>query len=73
MTVEEAYQSYGAKKAYTGVNDSIVFLSRRLYGSNADIYLNILRVLNYHVNWLNMQPGIVIYYLDPSVVNDVVY
>lgn len=73
MTVEEAYQQYGAKTHIVSEGENIVFLTRRLYNSDNDNYVNILKVLNPRVNWLSMPAGTVIQYLDPDVVNSILY
>jgi len=71
MTIEEAYQAYGARKTVTLVSDSLIFLARRIYNSDTEQYLRILQVLNAYDNWYDMEAGQPIYYLDPSVVQQV--
>lgn len=70
MTVEEAYQSYGAKVYVTSEGDSLPFLTRIIYKSDSDMWMNVLQVLNPHVNWLSLGAGEPILYLDASMINE---
>lgn len=73
MTVEEAYQSFGSKTYVTSEGENILFLVRKLYASDSDVYYNILKVLNPRVNWLSIPVGTTIQYLDPTVVTQYLY
>lgn len=73
MTVEEAYQTYGSKKVTVSEGDNIAYLVRRIYASDSDNYLNILKVLNPRVNWTSIKAGTEIEYLDPDVVKEYLY
>lgn len=68
MTIEEAAQSYGLKKTTALVDDSIVFMVRRIYNGDSSLYFRILRVLNPRVNWLQVPAGTAIYYLPEEAI-----
>ena len=67
MTVEEAYQTYGARTYVASQGETLPFIVRQIYAADGDQYLHILRVLNPRVNWLALPAGTVLKYLDPSV------
>ncbi len=69
MTIEEAYQSYGYLTYVSSEGDSLLFVSRRLYGSDSSYYRRILLVLNPRVDWLSLPGGVSIVYLSPDVVS----
>ena len=69
MTIEEAYQSYGYLTYVSSDGDSLLFVSRRLYGSDSSYYRRILQVLNPRVDWLSLPGGVSIVYLSPDVVS----
>lgn len=69
MTIEEAYQSYGYLTYVSSAGDSLLFVSRRLYGSDSSYYRRILQVLNPRVDWLSLPGGVSIVYLSPDVVS----
>jgi hypothetical protein len=69
MTIEEAYQSYGYLTYVSSEGDSLLFVSRRLYGSDSSYYRRILQVLNPRVDWLSLPGGVSIVYLSPDVVS----
>lgn len=69
MTIEEAYQSYGYLTYVSSEGDSLLFVSRRLYGSDSSYYRRILQVLNPRVGWLSLPGGVSIVYLSPDVVS----
>lgn len=69
MTIEEAYQSYGYLTYVSSEGDSLLFVSRRLYGSASSYYRRILQVLNPRVDWLSLPGGVSIVYLSPDVVS----
>lgn len=73
MTVEEAYQSFGAKVYTTSEGENIVFVVRKLYNSDDDQYLRILEVLNPRINWTSIPAGTQIQYLDPSAIVETLY
>ena len=73
MTVEEAYQSFGAKKYTASEGDNIAFLVRKIYNSDSDQYLRILEVLNPRVNWTSISGGTEIEYLDPTAITETLY
>lgn len=68
MTIEEAAQSYGLKRTTALVDDSIVFMVRRIYNGDSSLYFRILRVLNPRVNWLQVPAGTSIYYLPEEAI-----
>lgn len=69
MTIEEAYQSYGYLTYVSSEGDSLLFVCRRLYGSDSSYYRRILLVLNPRVDWLSLPGGVSIVYLSPDVVS----
>ena len=69
MTIEEAYQSYGYLTYVSSEGDNLLFVSRRLYGSDSSYYRRILLVLNPRVDWLSLPGGVSIVYLSPEVVS----
>lgn len=69
MTIEEAYQSYGYLTYVSSEGDNLLFVSRRLYGSDSSYYRRILLVLNPRVDWLSLPGGVSIVYLRPDVVS----
>lgn len=69
MTIEEAYQSYGYLTYVSGEGDNLLFVCRRLYGSDSSYYRRILLVLNPRVDWLSLPGGVSIVYLSPDVVS----
>lgn len=69
MTIEEAYQSYGYLTYVSSEGDSLLFVSRRLYGSDSSYYRRVLQVLNPRVDWLSLPGGVSIVYLSPDVVS----
>nr|DAT13699.1 MAG TPA: hypothetical protein [Herelleviridae sp.] len=69
MTIEEAYQSYGYLTYVSSEGDSLLFVSRRLYGSDSSYYRRILQVLNPRVDWLSLPGGVSVVYLSPDVVS----
>jgi hypothetical protein len=69
MTIEEAYQSYGYLTYVSSEGDSLLFVSRRLYGSDSSYYRRVLQVLNPRVDWLSLPGGVSIVYLSPEVVS----
>lgn len=69
MTIEEAYQSYGYLTYVSSEGDNLLFVSRRLYGSDSSYYRRILLVLNPRVDWLSLPGGVSIVYLSPDVVS----
>lgn len=69
MTIEEAYQSYGYLTYVSSEGDNLLFVSRRLYGSDSSYYRRILLVLNPRVDWLSLRGGVSIVYLSPDVVS----
>ena len=69
MTIEEAYQSYGYLTYVSSDGDSLLFVSRRLYGSDSSYYRRVLQVLNPRVDWLSLPGGVSIVYLSPDVVS----
>lgn len=69
MTIEEAYQSYGYLTYVSSEGDSLLFVSRRLYGSDSSYYRRILQVLNPRVAWLSLPGGVSVVYLSPDVVS----
>lgn len=58
MTIEEAYQSYGYLTYVSSEGDSLLFVSRRLYGSDSSYYRRVLQVLNPRVDWLSLPGGV---------------
>lgn len=69
MTIEEAYQSYGYLTYVSSDGDHLLFVCRRLYGSDSSYYRRILLVLNPRVDWLSLPGGVSIVYLSPDVVS----
>lgn len=69
MTIEEAYQSYGYLTYVSSEGDSLLFVCRRLYGSDSSYYRRVLQVLNPRVDWLSLPGGVSIVYLSPDVVS----
>lgn len=69
MTIEEAYQSYGYLTYVSSEGDSLLFVSRRLYGSDSSYYRRLLQVLNPRVDWLSLPGGVSVVYLSPDVVS----
>ncbi len=73
MTVEEAYQQFGGKSYIATEGDNIIFLARKIYSSDEDVYQNVLKVLNPRVNWIHIPVGTEILYLDSSVITQYLY
>lgn len=73
MTVEEAYQTYGARRYIASQGETLPFIVRQIYSSDSDQYLHILKVLNPRVNWLSLPAGTVLEYIDPSVISQTLY
>lgn len=69
MTIEEAYQQYGYLVYEASEGDSLLWVCRQLYGSDASYYRRVLRVLNPGVNWLCLSVGQRIEYLSSDVVS----
>lgn len=72
-TVEEFSQRFGCKNYYSTDGDTLPYIVRKIYNSDSDNYINILKVLNPRVNWSSLKVGVTIKYLDPSVVTEELY
>lgn len=68
MTIEEAYQSYGHLTYRTSTGDSLVWVCRKIYGSDLGYYRKILTVLNPRIDWVALASGVDIVYLPVEVV-----
>lgn len=73
MTVEEAYQTYGARIYVCSAGDTLPFLVRKIYNSDDSGYLHILKVLNPRVNWAAVPANTALRYIDPSVITQPLY
>lgn len=51
MTIEECYQTYGHSVYVASGGESLLWVCRRLYGSDGSLYRRVLRVLNGGLNW----------------------
>lgn len=73
MTVEEAYQRYGAKQFVASEGQDILTVSRLIYNSDSETYSNVLRALNPVLNWSYLCSGQVLSYIDASVITSYLY
>ena len=69
MTIEEARNTYGVLTYTTSEGDSLVWICRRLYGSDATVYRRIMEVLNPRLDWPQLPQGVELSYLSPDVVS----
>lgn len=73
MTIEEAYQTYGARTYIASQGETLPFIVRQIYASDSDQYVHILKVLNPRVNWIAVPAGTVIEYIDPTMITQRLY
>lgn len=68
MTIEEARNAYGTHTYVTSEGDSLIWICRRLYGSDSSTHRRVLEVLNPRLDWAQLPQGVELSYLSADVV-----
>ena len=63
MTILEAAFEYGTRDYEISAGDSLLSVVIKIYNDDADIYFQVLQVLNNRFDWYDLKPGDVIQYL----------
>lgn len=71
MTVQEARYKYGVLQTTASVGDTLTSIVRRIYSSDDDIYIKVLKSLNNRLDWQCVEPGAVILYFSLSVIKQI--
>ena len=71
MTVAEAVGLYGVSNALVNNGDTLTSVCRRLYKTDDDLHIGILKALNVRYDWDCMEPGTTIVFLEPENVDGI--